>query len=365
VSTIALTTPILYTISAFDATQAQTLKFNVVGGSQSIANKLTIKNNVTLAEVYSQTQTTYRFEHTIPAGTLTNGIYYQAYVETYDAQGNVSSPSNTIQFYCYNAPSFAFSNMPTGNVIPNGNFSFDVTYNQIQGETLNTYTFNLYNSFGTLEATSGTLYNTSTSLPLTVSYLFSGFENSTEYYIECTGTTKNGMEVTTGKEQILVSFTPPEMYSTLFLTNNCKEGYITIQSNVIDITADTVPETPIYIDDKEIDLTAEGSYAEWKQGYSVSNNFLVRIWGRDFKENSEILRFTNIDGAIIILTYNTDSESGKVYIALRVVYPNDLWGYVIQSDGISTPETTEYVGIALKRINNLYYLECTNLGTVV
>ncbi len=338
-------------------------RFNVIGGTQVVKNKLTIKNNVTLAEVYSQEQTTFRFEHTVPANTLTNGIYYQAYIETYDAQGNVSSPSNAIQFYCYNAPSFEFSNMPTGNVIANGNFSFEVTYNQIQGETLNAYRFNLYNSSGGLEATSGTLFNTSTSLPLVVSYLFTGFENNTEYYIECTGTTKNGMQVSTGRELIVVKYTPPELYSTLFLTNNCKEGYVTIQSNVIDITADTNPADPTYIDDKEIDFRENGTYAEWKQGYSISNDFTVKIWGRDFNENTEILRFSNTDGATITLGYYTDDDG--VYIGLRAAYKDELWGYLIRSTSIAKPDSTEYMGIRMKRINNLYSIDIVNLGVEV
>ena len=75
---MALTTPILYSVSAFDATQAQTFLFNVLGGSQVVANTLTIKNNATLAVVYSATQTTFKFEHILPANTLTNGTYYQA-----------------------------------------------------------------------------------------------------------------------------------------------------------------------------------------------------------------------------------------------------------------------------------------------
>ena len=69
---MALTTPILYSVSAFDATQAQVFNFNILGGNQVVANTLTIKNNATLATVYSETQTTFKFEHILPANTLTN-----------------------------------------------------------------------------------------------------------------------------------------------------------------------------------------------------------------------------------------------------------------------------------------------------
>ena len=88
---MALTTPILYTVNAFDATQAQVFYFNVLGGNQVTANTLTIKNNATLSIVYSATQTTFKFEHILPANTLTNGTYYQATLTTKDAQGNESN----------------------------------------------------------------------------------------------------------------------------------------------------------------------------------------------------------------------------------------------------------------------------------
>ena len=174
---MALTTPILYTVDAFDATKAQVFNFNVLGGNQVVANTLTIKNNATLATVYSATQNTYKFTHTLPANTLTNGTYYQATLTTKDAQGNISNASAPIQFYCYSQPSFEISNMPSGNVITNSSFAFAVMYNQAQGETLNAYVFNLYSASGALISTSNMMYNTNTSLPLNVSYLFSGFED--------------------------------------------------------------------------------------------------------------------------------------------------------------------------------------------
>ena len=147
---MALTTPILYTVNAFDATQEQVFNFNVLGGNQVVANTLTIKNNETLATVYSETQTTFKFEHTLPANTLANGTYYQATLTTKDAQGNESSPSAPIQFYCYSKPVFEISNMPNGNVITNSSFAFTITYNQEQGEILNAYVFNLYSASGAL-----------------------------------------------------------------------------------------------------------------------------------------------------------------------------------------------------------------------
>ena len=357
---MALTTPILYTVSAFDATQEQVFNFNVLGGNQVVANTLTIKNNATLATVYSATQNTYKFIHTLPANTLTNGTYYQATLTTKDAQGNESSPSAPIQFYCYSQPMFEISNMPNNNVITNSSFAFTVTYNQAQGEILNAYVFNLYSASGALISTSNTMYNTDTSLPLNVSYLFSGFEDKASYSIEVTGVTTNGTQITTGRISFTTDYTKPDMFSFLFLTNNCKGGYITIKSNIIGINGISNPETPTYIDNKEIDLRETGSYVEWVEGYTVTGNWTMRLWGRDFTPNSEIFRFSNVNGDIITIEYHVDAT--QCWFELKVKHIDWLWGYVTESTHIALPSETEQVFCWLRRIDNLYDLRIENRG---
>ena len=357
---MALTTPILYSVSAFDAQNSFIFQFASIGGSQVVANTLTIKNNATLATVYSATQNTYKFIHTLPANTLTNGTYYQATLTTKDAQGNESSPSAPIQFYCYSQPMFEISNMPSGNVITNSSFAFTVAYNQAQGEILNAYVFNLYSASGALISTSNTMYNTDTSLPLNVSYLFSGFEDNASYSIEVTGVTANGTQITTGRIPFTASYTKPDMFSFLFLTNNCKGGYITIKSNIIGINGISNPETPTYINNKEIDLRGTDSYVEWVEGYTVTGNWTTRLWGRDFMPNSEIFRFSNIDGDIITIEYHADAT--QCWFELRAKHNDWVWGYVTESAHIALPSETEQVFCWLRRIDNFYELRIENRG---
>ncbi len=358
-----LTTPILYSIPAFDAQNSMVFTFASISGPQVVANTLTIKDNVTLTTVYSQTQTTYRFEHTLPANTLTNGTYYQATLTTKDAQGNESSPSNPIQFYCYSQPTFVISNMPTGNVVTNSSFAFNVQYNQIQGETLNAYVFNLYSISGTLISTSGTMYNTDTTLPLNISYLFSGFEDKASYSVEVTGVTTNGTQITTGRIGFTTNYIAPDAFSSLFLSNNCQGGYITIVSNVIAIDGETNPPSPTYIDNKEIDIRGEGQYVQWTQGYEIDGDFTTRIWGRDYTPNKEIFRFSNVNGDTIIITYCAKDES--CWFEMRAVHERNLWGYVIESQHIALPDSTEQLFCWLRRINNVYELKIENRGVEV
>lgn len=359
---MALTTPILYSISAFDASQIATFTFNSVGGSQVVANTLTIKNNATLATVYSKTQTTFQFQHTVPAGTLTNGTYYQATLTTQDADGNVSNVSNPIQFYCYTTPTFVISNMPSSNVITNASFEFNVTYNQIQGEILNAYIFNLYSATGSLISTSSTQYNTDTTLPLTISWLFSGMDDKATYSIEVNGVTTEGTQITTGKILFVCNYVGPSTYSALYLTNNCNGGYITIESNVVGIDGETSPETPTYIDGKEIDLRNDGDYVQWADGYIINGDFTMRLWGRNFNPNTEILKFANSNGDNITLKYCTNATS--CWWELRVVHKGDYWGYVIGSDYIALPDDDEEVFCWLRRIGNIYELKTENRGVV-
>ena len=357
---MALTTPILYNISAFDAVQAGTFTFNVIGGNQVVANTLTIKNNATLETVYSQTQTTFKFEHIVPAGTLTNGTYYQATLTTKDAQGNESSPSNPIQFYCYSEPTFVISNMPTGNVVVNSSFAFNVTYNQEQGEILNAYVFNLYSASGVLISTSGTMYNTNSTLPLILSYLFSGFEDKAVYSIEVTGVTVNGTQITTGRVGFTTSYTTPDTFSYVFLTNNCKGGYITIESNVIGIDGETNPDPPTYIDNKEIDLRADGSYVDWPEGYEINGDWTARLWGRDYQPGTEILKFSTVDGDTISIGYFTNDTN--CWFELRALHEGNVWAYTIESEHIAIPASNEQLFCWLRRVGNLYELKIENRG---
>ena len=360
---MALTTPILYDVPAFDATKEQVFTFISIGGSQVVANKLTIKNNTTLATIYSQSQTTFRFEHTLPANTLINGTYYQATLTTMDAEGNESTPSNPIQFYCYSEPTFTISNMPNGNVVTNSSFIFNATYNQTQGEILNAYVFNLYNASGVLISTSGTKYNTSDVLPLIVSHTFSGFDDRASYFVQATGVTVNGTQLDTGKIAFTTKYVSPNTFSILYLSNNCKGGYITIESNIVSIKGKSNPDPPIYIDGKEVDLRQPDSYVEWDEGYKASGDWTTRLWGRDFTPNEEILKFSNLNGDNIVVTYMTDKT--HCWFELRVVHTDDIWGYVIESQHIALPTDTEQIFMWLRRISNIYELKIENRGVEV
>lgn len=357
-----LTTPILYSQAAFDATQAHTFTFNVVGGEQVTQNKLVITNQSTNEIVYQAVQTTYKFEHILPANTLTNGVYYSAYVITYNANGAASSQSNSIQFYCYSTPNFAFSNLPINNVITNSSYNFQATYNQTEGELLNSYVFTLYDAQRIQIATSGAQYVGATTTPPTiVAYQFTGFVDRTSYYIRAIGQTAQGTQVDTGLIAISVLYTVPSLFSVIELNNNCSGGYVIVRSNLIEIGSESNPTPPNYVDNNTaVDVRNNGQYVEWSSGFELNSDFTASLWGRDFNENSNIITMTDDLGNNIIIRYRTN-ENNTVYADATVTNGDVI--YYVYSDAIATPTTTDKIQIWLRRIGNQYTIKLANVTT--
>lgn len=381
---MALTTPTLTQQNAFDATQAHVFTFNVYSGSQITGSKLTIKNNATLETVYNGTETSYAFEHTVPANTLTNGVYYQASIQTMDAQGNFSPASNIIQFYCYSAPTLVFNNIPTANIIPSASFAFEVKYNQAEGEALDSYVFNLYTTAGTLISTSGRLYNTTTTVPTVFAYTFSGFNNGENYVIEVNAVTVEGTQITTGKQTVFVQYSQPGMFSSLYLTNNCKNGYITVQANVIGINGEADPMPPNYqkIGTETVVTLKDNEYVQWTEGYEIPENFTLRIWGL-FADDTLVPQtkystifipcayLTNAKGNFIEVGVKCDVERDseghrtgiKASPCLTVKQDiTDIHGYELVGEKIAYTESLDFV-ITLKCINNLYSISLSKQTT--
>lgn len=360
---MALTKPSLYPMAAFDANKQQQFRFYSQGGSQVTGNILTIKNNSTLEQVYKETVTSFAYIHTLPADTLTNGTRYQATIQTIDAQGNISVESDPILFYCYTQPTLTFTNLPASNNIPNASFEFEVQYNQAQSEQLAQYQFNLYDVQGDLMATSGVKYLQNQAVPTALSYTFSGFEDGLTYQIEVVGQTVEGTVVDSGKQHIYIVYYSPRVYTNIYLTNNCRDGYVTIENNLVGTPGDSNPYPPTYIDNKEVDLREDGSWVEWSQNYEIAGDYTMGIWGRDFNPNSTILTFTNEAGAKVTLTYHEDGE--YAWVELTAQHPEWTHYYSIYSNKIAKPADTEYLFIWNRRINNVYDLKIENRGETV
>lgn len=357
---MALTRPILYSVPAFDATNQYTFSFNVIGGDQVVKNQLTIIDQSNNQIVYQQQQTTFAFIHTINANTLVNGKYYSASLITYNSSNESSSPSVSIQFYCYTNPSFNFNNIPVTNVITNSNYVFDVMYNQNEGELLNSYTFNLYDAQRNLLSTSGMMYTSGISnLPLIVSYQFNSLQDNTFYFVQATGQTLQGTQISTGFIGFSVSYVEPSVFSVINLTNNCQGGYIIIRSNLSDIPGTSNPFPPLYIDENTaVDVTGNGSYIIWDRGFSLYSDFTASLWGREFTENSNIITLSSNSSGELTINYRKD-ENGLFYAELFVKENNVI--YYLYTNSIVVNES-DSLQIWFRRISGLYEIGLYNLS---
>lgn len=353
---MALTQPILYSQVAFDATQEHIFTFNVIGGDQVVGNKLTIKSGTTT--VYSQTETTFTLTHTIPANTLTNGNSYTAYLNTKNSSNVFSADSNTIQFYCYSTPNFVFTNLVNGANISTSNYNFQVSYSQAENEKLQEYSFNLYDYGSNLIATSGTIYTNATSSNYTTQYTFSGFSNATSYYVECTGVTTGGTEISTGL--ILFGVNYNSSSTKLNLVNNCNGGYIYVSATPIAIFGYSEPSPPTYSNydtqtgSVNIRNSSSGSVKSvwWDDGFTTSTtDWTLTLWTR-YNNQGEICILSNNDDNKIIITYVTENNS--TYCILEAIDKNIVTTYKIFSNSISSPSSSTWVKIWVRRINNLY-----------
>ena len=228
---MAVTTPVLNPVAAFDATEDMLFTFSSVGGNQVVSNKLIVRNATTLETLYEDVVNSFVLEHVLPADTLLNGSYYQATVVTYDASGAASAESAPIQFYCFSSPTFTFPNLSSGDNITTSTYSFVAQYEQVENELLNQYSFVLYDGEDKQLTTSGVQYVGSTSLPPTlVVWTVSGLEDGKDYKIIANGITAYGTKVTTGFVSFSVKYDSPELPIPIELTNKCDEGYISIHT---------------------------------------------------------------------------------------------------------------------------------------
>lgn len=353
---MSLTKPILLSVPAFDVANGYTFTFNVVGGNQVVGNTITITNNATGTQVYTHTQTSYKFENIVPPNALglTNGSYYSATITTTDADGNTSPTSNSIQFYCYTEPTLQFANLPTANIINNSSYTFELTYSQNENELLNIYRYNLYDVYNNIIATSGDLYvGSSDNPPTNISYTFNGFNNDESYKVQVVGSTINGTDISSELYSFTSIYTAPNVYSQLVLDNNCEKGFINITSYLSSIEGTSIPDPPIYINNGEIDLSNIGDYLLWDEGYSINGNFTLRLWGKNLKINDTIclLYKTDNNNNRIIINYRQDD--GGTFIEM-CCYDNDSIPQYNYSNYIENPSTSDVVSIWIRRISNIY-----------
>lgn len=278
--------PVLYAISAFDATNNHTFTFSFSGG-QIIKTEARIYNNETGALAYSGTCETAKAQFVLKGGSIKNSkIPYNIEVRVYinSGSGEYSEYSDKVQFHCITYPTFALKGLTASsqNTIKDSNYEVELTYTSASGEDeqLDSYQYFLYNNQRVMVDSSAVFYVIGKTF--TLSYL----SDDTNYYVRATGLTKNGMVLDTGFVPIYADY---EMSSTFLVVdpvNRYRYGDILLKSNIISIEGKSDPDPAQYMTLREnvsgkdrvgVDLTANGSYVLFDENYTIPDNFDMEL----------------------------------------------------------------------------------------
>ena len=235
----------IYSITPFDAQIGTTIRYN--WRSTQTAVKVTIKRGNQI--VYQETTETSVRQVVIPGQSrsgLSNSLQnqYVAYIDVKDANGIWSDEledSDGMVFMCLATPTLSFTNLGTSDT--NGTYkieayfyTFNVEYNQTDGEPIAQWQVTLYSADGDVLSTSGLQSNTHRDgTSETFSYPFSGFSDKKSYRIKAEAKTVHGLTVSTDYIGINSDYSTSSVFALLNATNKPDEGKIHIGSNIVSI----------------------------------------------------------------------------------------------------------------------------------
>lgn len=361
--------PTLSTISAFDADYgtpgkeyitAPVFKFSWRDGVV-IKNRVVIRDYDTSEKVYDCTIATMALKHQlhnqydtsdkvqVVTYNLKNGHKYIANVYVYTSDGEESLPSNDSIFYCFNMPTFKFTNftkyLGEGTktaVINSSSVNLTVKYSQIDGEPLNSYNFELQDYNGKTLETSTTKYSTISEdiLRHTIGGIdetyvdkYGNIQVDRAYKVICRGQTQHGIEVYVEQNFVVKLITSG--VGALITAENIGDGNVAISSNFKVMNAQCSVKDPTYLLDSDgnpyaIDLS-NGEYVEFIDGFVFQHPYELIFSGAFKKGNLITLR-------------NADGDYG--YISLDMIeyttFPYYYFSFKIKKDGMFHEVRSDY-----------------------
>lgn len=349
----------IYPIPPFDAQIGSTIKFTW-SGNQAFKNRCIIKDNDTNEVVYDQTIDSFKYEHPIdlPKANLINGQKYNAFITIFDKDGDESSiQALGKHFLCLKTPSFSFSNAAEGQVISASAYDFALSYSQENGELLDSWSITLYSTAYTELASSGLIYQTDS-----LSYVFTGFTNKSQYLVRAVGRTVNGLNVDTGYINLSVTYSIRDVFSLLEPTNLPQNGCIQIRSNIV--SAEGHPDKePAFMNGEAVDLRNNAVW--YTEGFEFRGDFSIALVFYMAKPNQTVLNLyaenkneLTISAAYRVGNWGTDTRRGCY--ELRIVSCGQVRVYY--SNVLPLPADDDRIGICITRSNNDYNIEIVNLG---
>lgn len=356
--------PVLYAISAFDATKDHTFTFSFSGG-QITKTEARIYNNETGALAYSGECETAKAQFVLKGGSIKNSkVPYNIEVRVYinSGSGEYSEYSDKVQFHCITYPTFAFKGLSaTGqNTIKDSNYEVELTYASASGEDeqLDSYQYFLYDNQHVMLDSSSVYYVSGKTF--TLSYL----SDDTNYYVRATGSTKNGMALDTGYVPIYADY---EMNSTFLVVdpvNRYRYGDILLKSNIVSIEGNSNPDPAKYITSKDsvsgmnrtgVDLTSDGSYVLFDENYTISGSFNMELVIMKVVPNSKIITFKSNSRTIEIYIAQRKFDGDSTTYTYAIMKDVDAQ-YTVQSNRL-TNYSSGFLTLSMKCENRNYELK--------
>ena len=338
--------PNLVRMSPVDSTKDFVMSMTY-SGTLPYSNRIILYDATTLAVLYDNTieNLNYSIEQTVPANTLTNGKKYAVQGQVFDINGKASALSDKMYFWCLATPSFYFDGINNEQIIDTASIYANLVYEQSDWEDIGEYRFYLYDEVKQLLVESETFYGTDH-----LTYAYRGLSDDKFYYIRAVGTTVNGIQMDTGYIKIFINYENPEDYKLIYAECNEQNSMVTYQTNFVVINpSDTTAEYEyengwINLIDKTL---------TYDKDFIVNGDFTMSIRGKDMYRNATILKCSNDTMGFTLSSYIYDDGSMRY----KLLVPNGLCNYILYSEPIM-PEEQDIVTIHIRRINNIYQIEC-------
>lgn len=354
-----LTTPVLVTpINPFDARDDYEVQFYVEGGGQVVRNRLVIEDMSTGVEVYNHVAETFSNRHTIPMGTLSNGVQYEMYVATGGINNKWSNDSERESFYCFskaaiNIPTIAYSDQ---NRVYNQTVTFEATYTQSENETPESFRFLLFDSNRNLIKSFPEQFYASTGV---IEQEIAGLEDGQLYYIQVKTISVNGLLTDTDLVWFKPFYVVPKLSAVLTPTNQKEDGAIKISSNIVQIIGklydnngnEIAHDSIEYLEGSKLDLTRP-DYKElvFGGGFDImQEEFMLKLWCQKIKEDVVFSTLRGEKGKIDLVKRDNRIHAYKSGMGHDIVahFASDVFNFSLASSYM----------IYIKQKNSLIHVE--------
>ena len=413
---MALVSPFINSIRAFDVAIGTTINLSVLGGDAITKYRFSLYNNDgSNAPFY--TSGWFNVENDIPSKSIRNfPIVLNSVIdgltnnESYKIEpiiANEEYPNGLVGqqtlFQCYAAPNISlqykilkegiatYSDVLSGVVFNSSMVDFrfsvnlNVSNNQIKPNSITTALYGInHNGNKSIVTKPKVSYNFSNIAGSNISFIdfsLDGFSvnvnsngdklsaQSSQYKffeIEVIFETVDGMQVPLNISNLNCFYSIVDNPSVFDVLNVCEKGIVQLRYSLTSLEATSNPDQPTFIGGQEVDLREDDSWAQWQRYFTLTQPFTLRLWARDLQEGDiMVLSSTSASGNYIKIKYNIEETNGvqESFISLECgqadISGNSMFPYYIESQRILTNtiiETTNLF-IGIQREDNLFNLD--------